>query len=487
MTAPEPALAEQALAEQALAEQARAEAALLAYPDRPWVRPVEVDGVRSLDVLVIGGGMSGLAISHGLRRAGVHNVSVLDARPAGQEGVWEDFARMTELRTTKAQNGIDFGQPSLSVQKWFQARHGIAAWEAMTRMPRRDWMAYLRWYRATLNLPVENEVTVTDIGPGRSPGVLAVQTSRGRRFARSVVLATGFAGVSSLRTPPVVADGLPPDRWDHACTPIDFARFRGQRIGILGHGASAFDAAVVALEQGAVRVDLCFRRAALPEVNPHRHLDAPGMMAHWTSLSDRVRWNIARHMRDFDQPPGVHSYHAAVALPGFHMHAASPWETVALGSGDIVVSTPRRLFRFDHLVCATGYVLDLVAHPELRRLADRVVLWRDRYTPPAGEANPELGTYPYLSEGYEFQPRNPADLWVSRVHAFNPASFVSSGPHSTSITGHKRALPRLLRALTRRLLLEQEDVVLDALRAYDERDLVVSPALLRTDKEEAIA
>jgi hypothetical protein len=67
---------------------------------------------------------------------------------------------------------------------------------------------------------------------------------------------------------------------------------------------------------------------------------------------------------------------------------------------------------------------------------------------------------------------------MGRVHAFNPASFVSSGPHSTSITGQKHALPRLLRALTRRLLLEQEDGVLDALRAYDEHDFIVPAALM---------
>jgi cation diffusion facilitator CzcD-associated flavoprotein CzcO len=460
-------------AEIALMEQARAEAALLAYPDRSWVRPVMVDGKPALDVLIVGGGMSGLVISHGLRRSGVHNVTVLDAKPAGQEGVWEDFARMTELRTTKAQNGIEFGQPSLSVHKWFQARYGMAAWDAMTRIGRRDWAAYLRWYRATLNLPVENDVSVLDIRPGPIDGVLAVETTRGVRFARSVVLATGFAGASSLRVPPVIAAGLPADRWNHACTAFEFTQFRGKRIGVLGHGASAFDAAVEALRQGADRVDLCFRRAALPEVNPHRHLDAPGMMAHWPSLSDSVRWNIARHMRDFDQPPGVHSYHAAVALPGFRMHASSPWDAVGLDGDDIVVSTPRRVFRFDHVICATGYVLDLASHPELRRLAGRVVLWRDRYTPVAGEENPELGTYPYLGEAYEFQPTDPADTWMRLVHAFNPASFVTAGPHSTSITGHKHALPRLLRALTKRLLLAQEDAVLDALRAFDEHDFIV--------------
>jgi cation diffusion facilitator CzcD-associated flavoprotein CzcO len=464
-------------AEQALADQAQAEAALLAYPDQPWVVPVTVDGAACADVLVVGGGQSGLAIAQGLRRNGVVNVAVLDARPAGQEGVWENFARMSELRSPKAQNGMEFGQPSLSVQKWYQARYGVAAWERIARVPRCDWMAYLRWYRTVLDLRVENDVAVTDIRRGPRPGVLAVETSRGVRFARSVVLATGFDGGGTWRMPAVVASALPAGRYDHACTPIDFRSFRGKRLGILGHGASAFDAAVMALKQGAARVDLCFRRPALPEVNPHRHLDSPGLMAHWPALSDHVRWNIARHMRAFDQPPGVASFEAAIALPGFHMHAASAWEEVSLDGLDIRVKTPRKAFLFDHVICATGYQLDLSARPELRGLAQRVTLWRDRFQPVPGETNEELGAFPYLSEGYEFQPADPADDWIGRVHAFNFAAFVSTGPHSTSISGHKHALPRLLRALVRRLLLEQEDGILTALRAYDERDLVVPPGL----------
>ena len=466
-------------AEQALAHSVRQELASLSYPNRPWVHPVNVNGMPCADVLVIGGGQSGLAIAHGLRRDGVSNVAVLDARPAGQEGVWEHFARMSELRTPKEQTGIEFGQPSLSVKAWHAARYGAAAWETFARVPRQDWMAYLRWYRDTLDLPIENDVTVTDIGAGPTKGTVAVETSRGVRFTRSVVLATGFEGAGAWRIPAVVTESLPPDRYDHACTPIDFDRFAGKRIGILGHGASAFDAAVVALRSGAASVDLCFRRAALPVVNPHRFLDAPGLMAHWAALTDRVRWNIARHMRLFDQPPGVASFQAAVTLPGFRMHAGSPWQAVSLDGAEIVVATSRHRFRFDHVICATGYGFDLAARAELRRLAPSVVLWRDRFEPPPEEASPELGAYPYLEEGYGLIPRDPGLDWISRVHAFNFAAFVSMGPHSTSISGHKYALPRLVRSLVRRLFLEQEGALLAALRAYDELDLMVPPGFLK--------
>ena len=176
-------------------------------------------------------------------------------------------------------------------------------------------------------------------------------------------------------------------------------------------------------------------------------------------------------MRAVDQPPGVASFQAAVMLPGFRLHPASPWLEVARDGDAIRVTTPRNSFAFDHIVCATGYQLDLASSPELHRLVGRVALWRDRYQPPADEANADLGAFPYLGSGYEFAPLDPADEWIGRVHAFNFASYVSNGPHSTAISGHRHSLPRLVRALTRRLLVEQEDHVLAALRGYNDVDL----------------
>jgi hypothetical protein len=106
-------------------------------------------------------------------------------------------------------------------------------------------------------------------------------------------------------------------------------------------------------------------------------------------------------------------------------------------------------------------------------------LWRDRFDPVPEEASAELGAFPYLGEGYELLPRDPRDHWMSRVHAFNFAAFVSMGPHSTSISGHKHSLQWLLRGLQRRRRLEQEDGVLAALRAYDEAELTIPPGVLK--------
>ena len=64
---------------------------------------------------------------------------------------------------------------------------------------------------------------------------------------------------------------------------------------------------------------------------------------------------------------------------------------------------------------------------------------------------------------------------MSRVFAFNACGFVSMGPHSTSISGHRHALPRLVRGVTRRLFLDQEASLLSGLKAYDEVALDLVP------------
>ncbi|MGA0572889.1 NAD(P)-binding domain-containing protein [Variovorax sp. VNK109] len=460
---------------QALAAQARAELALLAYPDKAWVLPLHGDDV--LDVLVVGGGQSGLGICASLRANGVTRVAALDRATEGQEGVWESFARMPELRTPKLLNGLDLGLPSLSVQRWYAVRFGDAAWQGIDRIPRTLWMDYLRWYRDALQLPVENGVEVTGIRP-QGDGVIAVETqARGvavTRLARLVVLATGTDGGGAWRVPFFVSDALPREHYNHSSDAIDFAAFEGKRIGVLGHGASAFDNAVAALDAGARSVDLCFRRARLPRINPHRHIETAGLMTNYARLSDATRWQVAHHFRSEDQPPPRGSFRLALSSPAFALHAGCGWQQLRWTGDDIAVTTPKGDLHFDHVICATGQSFDLSARPEMKALAPAIARWSDRYTPPDAQANSTLGAHPYLGEHYEFTPRETGhadSAWVSRVFAFNSASYVSHGPHSTSISGHKHALPRLVRGLTQRLFLDQEGVLVDNLQRHAEREL----------------
>ena len=457
----------------ALAEAARADLAALAYPNRPWLSPrLGPDGAPVEDALIIGAGQSGRVIAAHLQREGVARVALIDAAKEGEEGPWRAYARMTELRTPKTTVGAELGLPALSLRRWHEARYGAAAWEDFERLPRTDWADYLDWCAGALGLRIENETVATDIS--EAGDLVRVETSRGARYARSLVIATGYEGAGGWRVPDFVAKALSARLYDHSNGPIDFERLRGQRVGLLGHGASAFDNAIAALRAGAAAAEVCFRRARLPRVNPHRGIETAGLMTHYPALSDATRWGIARFFRTHDQPPPLTAFRIAHSLPGFRLRPATPWLSVAERDGAVRVETPNGALRYDHLILATGSVVDLASRPELRRLAGAVALWKERYQPPQGEEDARLAALPYLDEGYGFTPKTARDAWVTRVFAFNGLSVTSHGPHSTAISGQKHSLPRVVRGVTRRLLLDNEAAILPELCAYRADDLPIA-------------
>ncbi len=403
------------------------------------------------------------------------SIALFDSAPAGSEGPWTTFARMEELRTPKTLIGAEFNVPNLSVRRWFETRYGREEWHALGRIPRTDWKDYLDWYASVFGISIINDTRVTDISP--QGNLIAVTTLCNgkieKTLARAVVLATGFDGAGGWQVPSFISEALPRELYDHTNGPVDFERLKGKRIGVLGHGASAFDNAIKALQTGAASVDLCFRRQRLPRTNPHRALETPAMMTHYPDLADLTRWQIARFFRKSDQPPPVRSFETALAMPGFRLRPATPWLSVAERDGEIRVETPQGELAFDHLLLATGLHVDLNLRRELQHIAPKAKLWGDCFAPPEGEEDARLARLPYLDRHYAFEPKDEADGWLRRVFAFNSASGVSHGPHSTSISGHRHALPRLIRGVERRLLLDQEDQVLASLYGYRSVDLPV--------------
>src|SRR5215471_13534742 len=114
---------------------------LLGLPPRAWsaVRPGP-DGAPLLDVVVVGAGMCGIAAAAGLIFKGVRNIRVLDQSPAGREGPWLNFARMTTLRSPKHLPGPALGIPSLTFRAWYEALHGAEGWAQLYKISRADWM-----------------------------------------------------------------------------------------------------------------------------------------------------------------------------------------------------------------------------------------------------------------------------------------------------------------------------------------------------------
>lgn len=441
-----------------LERRLRYELEALSYPGETWTdRYAAPEIARALDVLIVGAGQAGLALSFALRREMVTDVRLVDAAAEGQEGVWPTFARMPSLRTPKYLTGPDYGFPSLTFRAWYDARGLHPTWDALDRIPTGLWGDYLGWYRRVLDIPVENETSLVAVRPAQNDLVAAILEKGGKRTevtCRKVVLATGMDGGGRWTVPQNLAEDLSPERFAHTADRIDFDRLKGRRIAVLGLGASALDNASAALEAGAARVDQFFRRAEVPKADVRAWLENAGFLRHFGDLDDATRWRVMRCICGSSAPPPQWSLDRALADPRFHLHAGTPWLATREAGAAIEIDTPRGTYEADFIIFGTGAVTDLRLRPELAPLVDDIALWRDRFTPPADQACPALETYPYLGPGFQLlEKRAGSAPWLSNIHLFNWGATASLGVTAASITGMKTGLERLVRGLTRDLYL----------------------------------
>lgn len=467
----------------ALARRARQEMALFDHPPKEWVHPrLGPAGETVRDVVVVGAGQSGLGIAAALLRERITNIEVLDRNGAGQEGPWVTYARMLTLRTLKHLTGPDIGVPSLTFRAWHEAQHGRDAWDGLVRIPNGEWMRYLVWLRRTLDLPVRNGVRLLRAEPLRAgaPGLLALHldTPDGpeTRLARKLVLANGIDGAGGKRVPGWVWDALPRDRWAHTADAIDFAALRGQRVAVVGAGASAFDNAATALEAGASQVDVFIRRAALPQVNAFRVLETRGFFRSFGDAPDAQRWRFMQRLLSLPMPPPQDTLDRTLRHPNVRLHLGAPvLDGEATGAG-LRLRTPQGWHGADFLILGTGFSVDLRLRPELEALASHAATWADHYAPPPDLADPAAGRYPYLGPGFELLPRDPATCdpaiaaALRNVHLFNVGSVVSMGPVAGGLNGMPFGLPRLLEHLSRDLFMPELDRAYAEFASYDEAD-----------------
>ena len=146
--------------------------------------------MRSSEVVVVGAGPAGLAMSCELSRAGVEHVVLERARVAQTwRGRWDSFCLVT---------------PNWTVQL---PDHPYDGDDPDGYMPRDEILAFLERYAEAIGAPVREGVDVTAVRPA-SGGGLTLETSEGSIDAQTVVLATG-----AYQRPhrPEAAATLPPD------------------------------------------------------------------------------------------------------------------------------------------------------------------------------------------------------------------------------------------------------------------------------------
>ncbi|MEI4472906.1 NAD(P)/FAD-dependent oxidoreductase [Frigidibacter sp. MR17.24] len=444
--------------------------ACLNLPAAPWV-PARA-GVT--DVLVIGAGMCGLAALAELRFLGIDSSLAVDAAPEGFEGPWETFARMRTLRSPKGLTGPALGLPALTFRAWFTAQWGTAAWEALGKIPKGQWMDYLRWYRRVLRLPVRNDTRMTDL---RGAGDLLAVTLQGPAGtevvrARRVVLATGRSGLGGGAVPAALA-GIDRRFWAHSADAIDFAALKGRAVAVIGAGASAVDNAATALEAGAARVDLLIRRATIPAVNKLTGIGSPGTELGLGQLSDDWKLAIHGYAAREQVPPPSHSVRRVSSHANAHFHLGCAVLGAEVAGDRLRLDTTRGAMATDFVIAGTGFRNDFADRAELAAIAPHVLNWADRPDFPADlPREGSFGQSPYLAPDFSFRERVPGSCpALARIHCFNDAAMLSQGKVSGDIPAVSVGAKRLGQAIAAAVFREDVAAQFARLRAYDTPEL----------------
>lgn len=420
-------------------------------PDRPGI---------DHNVVLVGGGQTGSALAFALRRAGIGKLSVIDAADdEAHAGSWLTAARMHLLRTPKNLPGPELGIPAFGFQAWYEARNGAAAYAAMDRIPRLLWAEYLSWYRHFLDIPIRYGTRLLHIEPSEQcfrlhleiAGRAAVETTR------KIILATGFTGNGGAYLPPVLAS-LPAAFRSHTEDATDFTTLRGKTVAVIGAAAAAFDAAGVALENGAAAVHLFARRPSIASVPITRVRGYPGAYDNYRHLPDAIRWHQAIRFRQTGSTPTIDAIERSVSFANFHLHLAAMWDEASVEDGQILAHAADERYRFDHVIAGTGYFVDPSARPELAGFADHILLWRDSYQPPADQQDAFLGSHPYLGEAHEYLEKTPGQApYLRDIHVHNPAGFVSFGLPIGDVPSMRRDIPLVTARISRDLFVADLD------------------------------
>jgi cation diffusion facilitator CzcD-associated flavoprotein CzcO len=465
-----------------LAALALRELDLTRYPMKSWALPkLAPDGSRALDVLVVGAGQAGLAAGFGLLQQRVDNILLIDENAPGREGPWGSYARMETLRTQKDVGGIEAGIPSLSLRAWFEVQYGARAWDELYKVPTEAYYRYLNWYRQVTRLPVRNLCRLVGFGPSSVDGVLRaeIESTGGEKsvlFARTLVLATGIEGNGRRQVPAFISETVPKQMWAHTHEAIDFDALKGKKIAALGGGASAFDNAILAAENGAARVDLYYRTPLVRPANAVAWGEFNGYLAHFPDLAPLERWRFNRQMKIFRGGPPLRTIARAERASNLAIHPGVGWKGVRLAGGRIELAADDGAREVDFLILGTGYTANLGLRPEFADLLGTIALWQDVFTPPAGEGDAALLQSCFLGPNFELTEKRPGNApWLASVFNFSRGANLSMGSMPIGLSGIKFGVPRLVHGVTKRLFVSDAEAYFTGMKLWQQGDKIYEP------------
>jgi FAD-dependent urate hydroxylase len=302
---------------------------------------------------------------------------------------------------------------------------------------------YGLWVQRRL-VPEVEEYRVTRVSAAPDGFRVALESGE-RLLARRVVMATGWAHWERM---PEALAGVPEELASHASHHRDYTEYRGRDVTVLGAGASALEAATLLHERGA-SVRLLVRGGA-PEFGlPPSARTLKERLLYPPSVLGPGRKNFLLE-RLPTAPHHLLSDERRVRLTRTHLGPLSAWwlrdrfegrvevhlgcevASAAVGDSGLRLAVRRREgggweLRTDHVVCGTGYEVDVDRHalldPALARRLQRVV------------------RAPRLTRHFESSVRG--------LYFLGAGSIFSFGPLFRFVAGGAYAAPALARHLSR--------------------------------------
>lgn len=443
-------------------------------PRRPWlINPTQVENKEVLDVAIIGGGMAGMTACFALIKEGISNIKIFDENPPDQEGPWVKYARMNCLRSGKRYMGPALGIPSLTFWSWYEAQYGKEGWDNLPICPTKLWHDYLCWYRRVLKLPIENNRTLVKLKPSNN----ALELTFNHEgypivvYARKVVLATGRDGSGELKIP-YYLKGVEKRLYAHTGEVIDPHFFQSKRIAIIGAGSSAFDAAGVALENGAESVEMLVRRSAISQINKFAQFSFPGLENGFYFLPDEIRCLFfAEAFKDGAIDPSRAAVERIKDFDNLHVHYNTLVQKVIDTGNRAILQTNRRTFQVDFIILATGYGVDLSKRPELDEIRPYILLWESRAPKELLEQVPMIGNFPYLGPNFEFMASEPGRAsYLKDIYCFNYGAILSHSTLSSDIPSISLGATRLAKGIAADFFLSDSLLYLEQIRKWQTPD-----------------
>ncbi len=418
---------------------------LMNLPAPSW-RPLDSE---MCEVAIIGAGQSGIAIAHALELEGIYNVMVFDSAKSGEEGPWLTTARMRTLRSGKRLRGPAH-IPHLTFQAWCEEKYGSEAWEKVGKIPTGAWGKYIKWLKTVLNINVNSGWKLEKILPNPDNSLTLVFDNNKKIVCRKVVLATGRMGFGGANIPPYVKN-LPRAYWAHTSDRIDPTLFQNKHVTVVGVGASGFDAAATALENGASHVDMIMRRSVLPTVHHASFFAYQGFLRGFYFLSDQERYDFTSRVLDAGIPPPPESLDRLDPYSTFTLVASTEIKGLSEVGSRVAIDTNYGRRYTDYIVFATGYKADGKALSELSGFFDKILLWKDRMP----LASAKYGGFAYLGPHFEFLEKTPGTCpFLANIHCFNYGGFLSHGRISGDIDGLPIGISRLVEGISVDLFLQ---------------------------------